>query len=536
MDWREQSYPRWMQPADIARSQSLSTNVAHHAAHRALSRMGRALGGEAARDAARWDALADTTRAAIGRAFWQPALGHHAAYRYGRLALTASPRAEGLGDATAVVFGAVDPARAREVARRTPVMPAGVPTFWPFIPGERLYHNGTVWPFVTAFGAWAGAEAGNTAVVQRGLDAATRAAALFLTNKENMVAATGHYDGTALNNDRQLWSVAGTLASTYRLLFGVRLLEDRLAFRPMVPPSYAGERTLAGLRYRAAVLDVTVRGFGAGVRRATLDGRPLARAEVPAGLTGRHRVEVDLDGRWPAGTAREVAERYAPATPVPAARELPEGGTLTWAAVPRAARYRVYRNGRPVATTTARAFRVRAEDGVADYQVLARDAAGVESFLSEPVRVGPATATLTAKPEAATERAYGDTAVTGFTGAGFVTLRQAGPARVDVPVRVDRAGAYEVDVRYANGSGPVNTDSKAAVRTLLVDGREAGVLVMPQRGTGAWSEWGYSTGLRVRLAPGAHTLSLAYTPLDANMDRRVNTALVDHVRLARVAP
>jgi hypothetical protein len=152
------------------------------------------------------------------------------------------------------------------------------------------------------------------------------------------------------------------------------------------------------------------------------------------------------------------------------------------------------------------------------------------------VRVGPATATLIAKPAAATARTYGDTAITGFTGAGFVALRQAGPARIDVPVRVDRAGAYEVDVRYANGNGPVNTDSKAAVRTLLVDGREAGVVVMPQRGTGAWSEWGYSTGLRVRLAPGAHTLSLAYTPLDANMDRRVNTALVDHVRLARVAP
>ena len=67
--------------------------------------------------------------------------------------------------------------------------------------------------------AGAGADAGNTSAVQHGLDANTRAAALFLTNKENMVAATGHYEGTALNSDRQLWSVAGTLAGTYRVLF-----------------------------------------------------------------------------------------------------------------------------------------------------------------------------------------------------------------------------------------------------------------------------------------------------------------------------
>ena len=42
---------------------------------------------------------------------------------------------------------------------------------------------------------------------------------------------------------------------------GLRLCErlglgDRLVFKPMVPPSYGGERTLAGLRYRGATLDI----------------------------------------------------------------------------------------------------------------------------------------------------------------------------------------------------------------------------------------------------------------------------------------
>jgi hypothetical protein len=57
---------------------------------------------------------------------------------------------------------------------------------------------------------------------------------------------------------------------------------------------------------------------------------------------------------------------------------------------------------------------------------------------------------------------------------------------------------------------------------------------MPQRGNDRWSDWGWSNPLRVRLAAGRHTLTLAYTPSDENMNRLVNTALVDEVRLSRL--
>jgi hypothetical protein len=67
-----------------------------------------------------------------------------------------------------------------------------------------------------------------------------------------------------------------------------------------------------------------------------------------------------------------------------------------------------------------------------------------------------------------------------------------------------------------------------------VDGRVVGVLVMPQRGSDRWSDWGWSNAVRVRLQPGMHTLRLAYTPLDENMSRTVSTALLDHVRLTRL--
>src|SRR6185295_1194044 len=44
LDWREQSYPRWMQPADIYQSEALGTNAVHHGAYRVLAAMARELG------------------------------------------------------------------------------------------------------------------------------------------------------------------------------------------------------------------------------------------------------------------------------------------------------------------------------------------------------------------------------------------------------------------------------------------------------------------------------------------------------------
>ena len=543
LDWREQSYPRWMQPADIAASQASGTNAVHAGAYRALARMARALGGDDARRAPAWDARADSVVAGMRAHLWRPALGRLAPFRYGRIAPSLAPGYEALGEALAALVGAVPvgaapvraaPARLPNEARdggsvtaavgSWPWVPHGVATLWPYIGGVPYYHNATVWPFVTAYATWAAAEAGHGAAVEHGLATTTRAAALFLTNKENLVAETGHFEGTALNSDRQLWSVAGTLAMTYRVLFGLRPEADRLAFRPMVPPPYAGTWTLRGVRWRGATLDVTMRGHGR-LARATLDGAPLAGGALPDTLTGAHRVELVLDGAWPADSIRLLPHRTAPATPVAAVR----GARLAWAPVPGAGRYVVHRDGAPVDTVTATTYPVRAGAVLAEWQVAALDAAGLASFLSEPVRVIAPGAARTVKPSGALERAHA-----GHTGAGYLRLERGRHVVVRLPLRVARAGWYAIDARYANGSGPVNTEDMAAVRTLLVDGDTVGVLVMPQRGVDRWSAWGWTNVHVVRLAEGAHVLTLALTPRDENMNGRVNTALLDMLRLTPV--
>ncbi|HEX6372122.1 MAG TPA: hypothetical protein VF006_24575 [Longimicrobium sp.] len=522
MDWREQSYPRWMDPRDIAQSAALSTNVVHAATYHILADMAEALG-HPPQD---WKEVAEGIEAAIQQHLTLPHTGHHAVFRYGRVAATLEPRSDALAEALHVIYGRLSPERAAAAAASLPVVEFGAPTFWPYIPQIPVYHNGALWPFVSAFWAWASADAGSTAGVEHGLASIYRPAALFLTNKENMVASTGHFDGTELNSDRQLWSVAGNLATSYRVLFGMRFRPDRLELRPMVPPAYAGERTLSGLRYRGAVLTITVRGHGDAVASVRLDGRPVERAEIPATLAGAHTMEIQMNGRWTPTAINGVENHWSAETP--AARM--EGGLLVWEAVPGAVRYLVFKDGGIEQGTLERQFPMRG-GVVAEYQVAAVDSSGLTSFLSEPVRVEPEGAVIVARPMGAPlEREHA-----GFSGDGYVRLTRETNTTIEIPVTIACSGVYLVEPRYANGSGPINTDAKAAIRTLRVGSDDIGVLVMPQRGTDRWTDWGYGTGLRLELPADEYTLVLAFTDRDENMDGRVNTALLDHLRLTRLS-
>ncbi|HEX5829959.1 MAG TPA: hypothetical protein VFY16_03185, partial [Gemmatimonadaceae bacterium] len=358
LDWREQSHPRWMDAKDIYGSQALGTNALHHAAYAALARMATELEGPGSPAAARFDSIATMVRRGMNTHLWQADRGWYGQFRYGRNFLATSPRAEGLGEALSVIYGVADSARRETLARRMPVVPFGVPSFWPYIADVPPYHNAGIWPQVVGFWAWAAAEVRNEAAVVHALASIYRAAGFFLTNKENMVAATGHFEGTELNSDRLIGSVGANLATVHRVLFGMRFHADRLEFEPFVPRAYRGERTLRGVRYRGATLTVMVRGHGDAVASAMLDGRPVARAEIPATLTGAHTLEITMNGATRPSAITIVEHRSAPATPRVSLR----GGRLAWAAVEGAARYVVHRNGAPLDTTTRLAHPVRRED------------------------------------------------------------------------------------------------------------------------------------------------------------------------------
>ncbi len=510
LDWREQTYPRWMDPKDIYASKNLGTNAVHYKTYRILASMAHMLG----EDAQRYSDIADGIQQGMNTRLWQADKGYYGQYLYGRASQSLSSRSEGLGEALSVLFDIPSAHQQSEIVAKTPVSEYGIPCIYPQIPNIPPYHNDAVWPFVEAFWGWASAKTQNAGSVNHALGAVYRAAALYLTNKENLVASTGDFMGTEINSSRQLWSVAGNLAMTYRILFGMSFAPDALTFTPFIPKEYAGVRTLKNFRYRGGVLSITIHGYGSAVRSVTFDGKSIAHAVVPASVTGAHSLVITMNSVLPVSKGISIMP-HAVAPETPSVRIA--GSTLQWAAIPGADHYVVAHNGVAVAQTHAPSYRIPSADLHGEFQAAAVDPLGSQSFLSEPAAVQAPGITLII-PAAA--------------GANDVVrieknLNRSVMYAFDVPT----AGTYLLDVEYANGSGPLNTDNKCALRSAELDGNRIGTVVMPQRGENTWNEWGYSNALIAKLQQGKHTVTLEFLPSDNNMNGEINTALVRQFRL-----
>ena len=303
LDWREQTYAPYVVDdlTEIARSKALSTNVAHY---RAL-RLGARLATEAGRPelAARYAGWADRLRSAINDRFWIPDKGLYASITTADDTAAPVERFDMLGEALAILSGIADPDRAREIMAHYPLAPFGVPVYFPAQPGIPVYHNRSIWPFVTAYALQAAAVAGNGAAADHAFDSLTRAAALHLTNTENLEWLTGSSafdDGPVINSSRQIWSVAGYLSMVARTLFGYDVGSEGVTIKPFVTAHMrevlGGQRaTLLGLRYRGRFIDVRLNlpsgsdGRTPAVARVLLNGRPVPSV-IPARMFRAHNV------------------------------------------------------------------------------------------------------------------------------------------------------------------------------------------------------------------------------------------------------
>ncbi|MDE6628118.1 MAG: hypothetical protein K2K36_01980, partial [Muribaculaceae bacterium] len=282
IDWREQSYPTWMQTADIYRSEALGTSVVHAQAWRTLAEIASILGDSA--QAAQANERADALAKAIDRELWMDDKGYYAMYLYGRDNLILNPRAETLGEALAILYDVASPSRARTITESTPVTPFGPAIFFPQIADQPPYHNNSLWPWVAAYWTLANAKAGNEEGVMQGVGSIFRPAALFATNKENFVLDNGDI-GTVVNSSNMLWCLSGNLALTMKMLFGINYTADGISFAPFVPRALAADRTLENVRYRDAILNISVSGFGSRIRSFTLNGKEHAPF-IPADIKG----------------------------------------------------------------------------------------------------------------------------------------------------------------------------------------------------------------------------------------------------------
>lgn len=524
IDWREQSYPKWMQTADIYNSEALSTSVVQAAALRALADMATDLGHKD--EAKEYAAEADRISEAVNRDLWMADKGYYAMYNYGRTAPVLNPRAETLGESLAILWDVANADRARTITENNPTTPFGAPVFFPQISDMPAYHNNALWPWVAAYWALANAQAGNEEGTLEAIGSIFRPAALFATNKENLNLDNGDI-ATELNSSNMLWCLAGNIAVTHKILFGINFEKNGLAFRPFVPKALGAERTLSGFRYRDAVLNITVKGYGDRIASFTLNGKEH-KPFIPADIKGENNIVITMaDNDIAPLRVNRTRNVKAPLTPITRLN----GTTLEWNPIEYIGHYVVLRDGARVATTRQTSFDASVPG---EYQVIGVSGDGVESFASEPLSTRgrtvlqlPDETTAMVSPEVS----YQPSApVEGYTGAGFFEVDRAS-APITIPVDLPEGGRYAISVRYANGNGPVNTENKCAIRTLSVDGRRLGILVMPHRGVGNWYDWGASNTVIAHLPAGTHNLTIDFRPENNNMNIATNHALIDCVNI-----
>lgn len=527
IDWREQSYPKWMQTADIYNSEAMNTSVVHAEGLRILSKIADELGKK--KEAKRYAEAAKSLTDAINRVFWMDDKGYYAMYTYGRENMILNPRAETLGESLAILFNVASPERAKIISQSNPTTPYGVAIFYPQISDMPSYHNNALWPFVASYWTLACAKAGNEQATLQGFGSVFRPAALFATNKENFNLDNGDI-ATELNSSNMLWSLSGNIALTCRILFGINYEDNGLSFSPFVPKVMADNRTLSNFTYRDAKLNITVKGHGQHIKSFMLNGKEC-KPFIPADIKGVNEIVIEMDcEEIPAQAVNNQPNLKAPLTPI----AWIEDGRLCWNPIEYIGHYEVILNGKRVAKTRQTSYALT-EQG--EWQVIGVSESGVESFASEPR--SNADRFIVEMPGEKTSMKSAEisyqplTPIAGYNGNGFVETDHS-TAAISVTVDVPADGEYAFSLRYANGNGPVNTENKCAIRTLTVDGNKIGTVVMPHRGVANWDDWGMTNEVKTELKAGKHTLCIEYRPENENMNLSTNHAIIDCVKLVRV--
>ena len=506
LDWREQTYPEWMQPADIFASYNLGTNAVHYAANLVLVEIAGIL--KDAKIIKTHTQLANKIKMGINKYLWMPAKGYYGQYLYGRHHQVLSPRAEALGEALTILFDIADVNIQPKIVAATPVNEFGIPSIYPQIPDVPPYHNNAVWPFVQSYWALAAAKTGNEQSLIQSMSSIYRASALFLTNKENFVASTGDFAGTQINSSNMLWSLAGNLSLIYKVVFGINILKNGLMFKPLVPKALKGKRTLNKFKYQNAILDINMSGYGDVIKSITLNGKPLKNATIPSNISGNHTINIILSSQDISKSKSALIKNcYSPATPKVQQNDF----QLYWGTIPEAIEYHILKDGKVTDKTTSNSY-LAAKSG--EYQVTAINENGIPSFASEPINVyQPEDVLIIPINIMAIKDKYNP-----------ITLN----------ITLPESGLYAIDINYANGHGPISTENKCAIRSFKVNGSFSGIFVFPQRGTNDWGNYGFSNVNQIKLPKGPHQFQLSFEDWNENMNGDINEAMLQYLRLIKI--
>lgn len=544
LDWREQTYPAWTatDPAHIAMSKALGTNVTHLVLLEATAKLAAEVGDAAA--AATYAGWASELRSSIAARLWLPDEGQLSTYVTTALDPSAVRRFDLLGSSLAVLFDVVTGDDAAAVVSGYPLLPKGPAVVWPQQQDTPIYHNRGMWPFVTAYWLRAAKKVANAAAVSHSVRSMVRGAALNLSNMENFEAVTGlawlddgASSGPVVNSQRQLWSVAGYLSMVHDVLFGLERTDEGLRVRPFVPRElratlFSGTSTLAltGVRYQGKRLTVVlhlpaVSGTDGHyeVGEVQVDGVAVG-ADPLTDLADGARIDVTLV-EGPAASppitllsTSDIADYrnvFGPKVPSigslgivgdRVSLELSTGGES-----PADVTFSVYRDGVRVAEGLPGSTTAWTDPGSADH------ATTTYCYSVETTFVGSGNHSQHAAPLCywgpGFERVQVEDAQAFASTGGQLVLNHgkwhyegwgAPDDTLSVAMTPASTGRYLVQLDAGNGAGPINTGITCGVKAVEVWSGPvlvaSGQVLMPQLGT--WDAWRGSTFLPVELEGG----------------------------------
>ncbi|NUP11623.1 MAG: hypothetical protein HOW73_36720 [Polyangiaceae bacterium] len=567
LDWREQTYPAWTatDTVQIGMSKSLGTNLGHLR----LLEVGAALAKEKGLSEAstQYESWADDLRAAIRSELYLPEAGLFSTYKTTRLDPSAAGRYDLLGEAFAVLFDAAEtPDVARSVVASYPHLPQGAPVIWPQQQDTPIYHNRSIWPFVTAFWAKAAAKVGNAAATDHAIASLVRGAALNLSNMENFEAVSGAAwldDGAAsgpvVNSQRQLWSVAGYLSVVQDVVFGLDASQQGIRFAPHISAElkarlFPGAQSIAlsNFTYRNKRIGVRVRfpadASGSGfysIAAIRLNDKTISEDFVASSdLESENVFEIDLgDPSGDAGSLTSLDDGdiadyqnlFGPRTP--AIGTLAANGaslTLQWdAAGEQGVTFDVYRDGLRVAeglTTTSWTDPDSSDHTTVThcYTVDATFPSGARSQHARPVCHFGDGNTRIQTFDAQSFAASGGSLVMNHGRWHYENWGEPGDTLTVTNVVPTQSGTHLLQVVAGNGAGDFTTGVTCGVKAIEVwDGSNlvgSGYLVMPHLAT--WDDWRDSNFVSVDLTAGTN-----YTVVIREDDASYNMSELDHFSL-----
>ena len=462
-------YPEWMDDMDRFQTFSSSVNITRAQSLEILSRMAAELRLYAEREHQK---QSGHLRDIINDLLWFPDLQRYGQYLYCNYYPIVSSVTDNDANALAILSGIATPEMGAALIGSLPLLPDGIPVTYPATKPD-IPMRADIQTLI-----------GLAAARVRNPHVFTHASATL-------------WNMTLTDRHPALWP-----SLVIKGLFGIRLTPKAMTFKPIVAAEFAGEKTIKGLPYRNATLDITIHGSGDRIVSFTLDSVTTANPEISAELTGHHTAVITLSGNDIQSKAPNIV---APETvaPIPDLKwQSPTEMTIT--NFNPDLRYGVQIDGvtQEEITTDSYSF---PSDRPAVITVVPSFSRGHSGYSPGPHLYTPEKDLITIHASSITPRRpplhfIKDPA----TATNYIELAARHNTRITCYANAPEEGDYFLTVGYTSGM------NRCALRTLHVNDRYAATLTFPRRQANEWIHVYPSTTAIVHLNEGFNKISLTY--------------------------